>query len=230
MSAKDFPVRTRRVATSDGMIINDHFKKFVLYENLSFLTLNVFPPLFPSSPPHIKECNNSSSTLQSLNEWISPGNLWHSMDDEEELMWRASMVPRIVNYPFNRTPKVAFLFLTKGRLPLASLWEMFFRGHEGYFSIYIHTLPDFTFEPGESSVFYKRRIPSKLVRWGKSTMIDAERRLLANALLDFTNERFVLLSETCIPLFNFSTIYDYLINSEQSFLSTFDDPRPIGRG
>ncbi|KAL6538999.1 hypothetical protein OROMI_025325 [Orobanche minor] len=251
MSAKDFSVRTRRVATSVGkfqvattivfclsiaflvcilgMIINDHFKKFVLYEDLSFSTLNAFPPLFPSSPPHIKECNNSSNTLQSLNEWISPGNLWHSMDDEE-LMWRASMVPRIVNYPFNRTPKVAFLFLTKGRLPLVSLWEMFFRGHEGYFSIYIHTLPDFTFEPGESSVFYKRRIPSKLVRWGKSTMIDAERRLLANALLDFTNERFVLLSETCIPLFNFSTIYDYLINSEQSFLSTFDDPGPIGRG
>ncbi|KAL6571061.1 hypothetical protein OROGR_000611 [Orobanche gracilis] len=257
MPAKDFSVRTRRVATtSDGkfqvattivfylsvaflvsvlsMIINDHFKKFVLYEDLSFSPLNAFPPLFPSSPPSahhpcLQECSNNSNTLQSLNEQISPSDRWHSMDDEE-LMWRASMVPRIVNYPFNRTPKVAFLFLTKGRLPLASLWEMLFRGHEGRFSIYIHTLPDFTSEPDESSVFYKRRIPSKLVQWGKSTMIDAERRLLANALLDFTNERFVLLSETCIPLFNFSTIYDYLINSEQSFLSTFDDPRPISRG
>ncbi|KAL6529214.1 Nicotinamide adenine dinucleotide transporter 2, mitochondrial [Orobanche gracilis] len=89
--------------------------------------------------------------------------------DDEELMWMASVVPRIVNYAFNRTSKVAFLFLTKGRLPLASLCEseMFFRGHEGYFSIYsstsmIHTLPDFTFEPSESSVFYKRRIPSKM--------------------------------------------------------------------
>lgn len=61
-------------------------------------------------------------------------------------------------------------------------------------------------------------------------MIDAERRLLANALLDFSNERFVLLSETCIPLFNFTTIYNYLINSNQIFLSSFDDPRPIGRG
>lgn len=61
-------------------------------------------------------------------------------------------------------------------------------------------------------------------------MVDAERRLLANALLDFLNERFVLLSETCVPLFNFPTIYNYLMNSNQSFLSSFDDPRPIGRG
>lgn len=61
-------------------------------------------------------------------------------------------------------------------------------------------------------------------------MIDAERRLLANALLDFSNQRFVLLSETCIPLFNFTTIYNYLIDANQSFLSSFDDPRKMGRG
>lgn len=61
-------------------------------------------------------------------------------------------------------------------------------------------------------------------------MVDAERRLLANALLDFTNQRFILVSETCIPLFNFSIIYNYLMNSNQSFLHAFDDPRPTGRG
>ncbi|KAL7001111.1 hypothetical protein U1Q18_002264, partial [Sarracenia purpurea var. burkii] len=61
-------------------------------------------------------------------------------------------------------------------------------------------------------------------------MIDAERRLLANALLDFSNERFVLLSETCIPLFNFTTTYDYLVGSNLSFLGSFDDPRRTGRG
>ncbi|CAI9785396.1 unnamed protein product [Fraxinus pennsylvanica] len=147
-----------------------------------------------------------------------------------ELMWRASMVPRMRENHFNLTTKVAFMFLTRGRLPLAPLWEMFFKGHEGLFSIYLHTSPEFTYEPPKSSVFYKRRIPSKPVHWGRSTMIDGERRLLANALLDFSNERFILLSEACIPLFNFTTIYDYLINSNQSFLSSFDDPRPIGRG
>lgn len=63
-----------------------------------------------------------------------------------------------------------------------------------------------------------------------STMIDAERRLLANALLDFSNKRFILLSESCIPLFNFTTVYNYLINSNHSFLGSFDEPGKGGRG
>ncbi|XP_057811362.1 glycosyltransferase BC10-like [Salvia miltiorrhiza] len=225
-----------------GMIINDHLKRFMVYEDLSASSLNAFPPrVFPSP--------TRQTTLQ---EWILPSEVWHSMSDEE-VMWRASMAPRIMEPPFNRTPKIAFMFLTRGRLPLAPLWEMFFEGNEGLFSIYLHTPPDSTYQPSESSLFYKRTIPSKspssplslslfslskviqknldeLVQWGKSSMIDAERRLLANALLDFSNERFVLLSESCIPIFNFSTVYNYLINSNQSFLSAFDDPRPIGRG
>lgn len=242
-----------------GTIINDHFKRFVLYEDLSLSPLNAFPPLFSSSPsPNDRDhpCMQQCSCSHTLQEWISPqDHLSHSMHDDE-LMWRASMVPRIVQTPFNLTRKIAFMFLTRGRLPLAPLWEMFFKGNEGLFSIYLHTSPEFADEPPESSPFYKRRVPSKvrrdmraniffifsqqtrflhfhlpqLVQWGRASMIDAERRLLANALLDFTNERFVLLSESCIPLFNFSTTYNYLINANQSFLSAFDDPRPIGRG
>lgn len=61
-------------------------------------------------------------------------------------------------------------------------------------------------------------------------MCDAERRLLANALLDISNEWFVLLSESCIPLFNFTTIYQYITKSEHSFMGSFDDPSPYGRG
>ncbi|XP_042500869.1 glycosyltransferase BC10-like [Macadamia integrifolia] len=163
-------------------------------------------------------------------DWVAPKEqLWHSMR-EKELMWLASMSPLVEDYPFNRTPKVAFMFLTRGRLPLRPLWERFFSRHHGLFSIYLHCPPDFNEEPPQSSVFFNRRILSKPVQWGRATMIDAERRLLANALLDLSNERFVLLSETCIPVFNFTTVYNYLINSNHSFLGSFDDPRPVGRG
>lgn len=144
-----------------GMIINDHFRRFVLYEDLTRSSLNAFPPLFSSSPspqyPCMQRCNHSLT----LREWVSPTDLSHSMSDDE-LMWRASMAPRIVQPPFNRTPKIAFMFLTRGRLPLAPFWEMFFKGNEGLFSIYLHTSPEFADEPPESSVFYKRRIPSKV--------------------------------------------------------------------
>ncbi|KAM7520260.1 hypothetical protein LguiB_019222 [Lonicera macranthoides] len=141
------------------------------------------------------------------------------------------MAPRIVEFPYKHVPKVAFMFLTPGPLPLAPLWDKFFKGHEGLYSIYVHPHPSYdeTLVP-QNSVFFGRRIPSQPVYWGTISMVDAERRILANALLDFANERFVLLSDSCIPLFNFTTIYNYLVNSNLSFLGSFDDPRKPGRG
>ncbi|XP_077253247.1 glycosyltransferase BC10-like isoform X2 [Tasmannia lanceolata] len=65
----------------------------------------------------------------------------------------------------------------------------------------------------------------RVVQWGYFSMIEAERRLLANALLDFSNQHFVLLSESCIPLFNFSTIYAYITNSTVNFVHAFEEPR-----
>ncbi|XP_074341077.1 glycosyltransferase BC10 [Apium graveolens] len=209
--------------------INDHVKRFSICDDF-YIPESYLTSTYPSNPYILCNSSSLSNTRHRITkQTILTKDPWHSMNDDE-LIWRASMVPVVIDPPFSWTPKVAFMFLTRGRLPLAPLWEKFFNGHDALFSIYLHTSPDFTNEPPESSVFYKRRIPGKAVQWGKHTMIDAERRLLANALLDFTNERFVLLSETCIPVFNFTFIYNYLINSNQSFLSSFDDPRKMGRG
>ncbi|XP_021733019.1 uncharacterized protein LOC110699811 [Chenopodium quinoa] len=161
----------------------------------------------------------SPPSLPTLREEESGKELLHYIEDDAELLWRASMVPQIPEYPFQRVPKLAFMFLTRGPLPLAPLWEMFFKGHEDKFSIYIHTHPNYTDPMPKDSVFHGRRIPSKIVEWGTISMIDAERRLLASAMLDYSNEKFILLSEACIPLYNFSTIYDYLlINNNLSFV------------
>ncbi|XP_027331346.1 glycosyltransferase BC10 isoform X2 [Abrus precatorius] len=138
-----------------------------------------------------------------LDKWIKPpSTLIHNMSDKE-LLWKASFVPRIKKYPFPRVPKIAFMFLTKGPLPLAPLWERFLKGHEKLYSIYIHSLPSFQAQFPPSSVFYNRQIPSQVSEWGKMSMCDAERRLLANALLDISNE---------------------------CFMGAFDDPGPFGRG
>ncbi|GMN38618.1 hypothetical protein TIFTF001_007850 [Ficus carica] len=164
-----------------------------------------------------------------LEEYIKPPSVMHNMTDEE-LLWRASMVPRIPEYPFNRVPKVAFMFLVRGHVFMAPLWEQFFKGHEGLYSIYIHSNPSYNGSAPESPVFHGRRIPSKEVGWGKVNMIEAERRLLANALLDVSNQRFVLLSEACIPLYNFKTIYNYLINAVKNHVMAYDEPGVVGRG
>lgn len=68
------------------------------------------------------------------------------------------------------------------------------------------------------------------VEWGTVSLVDAEKRLLSNALLDFSNERFVLLSESCIPVYNFRTVYAYLTRSEHSFVESYDEPSRYGRG
>lgn len=151
-----------------GMFINNRVKESSVYDDIYYPQVNDFNPPSLSSSLH-ELCNISSissssqSRSSSLINFVSPKDLWHSLTDQE-LLWLASMVPRISEYPYNRTPKVAFLFLSRGRLPLAPLWEMFFRGNENLFSIYLHTLPEFNYdEPEQSSVFYKRRIPSKVI-------------------------------------------------------------------
>ncbi|MFS8028827.1 putative glycosyl transferase, family 14 [Helianthus anomalus] len=97
-----------------------------------------------------------------LKNYLTVPEPMHDMTDEE-LLWRASMVPKVRDYPFERTEKVAFMFLTRGPVVLSPLWERFFKGNDGLFSIYVHssdssanvTVP-------EDSVFYGRRIPSKV--------------------------------------------------------------------
>ncbi|KAL0658625.1 hypothetical protein Bca4012_079210 [Brassica carinata] len=178
-----------------------------------------------------------------LDRWIKPPlALMHNMSDEE-LLWLASFMPQRKDYPFNRVPKIAFMFLTLGPLPFAPLWERLLKGHEKHSSVYIHSQVSSLGEFPASSVFYSRQIPSQkalddwinfilaqVAEWGRMSICDAERRLLANALLDTSNEWFILLSESCIPLYNFTTIYGYISKSKHSFMGSFDDPSPYGRG
>ncbi|KAK6151010.1 hypothetical protein DH2020_015942 [Rehmannia glutinosa] len=152
---------------------------------------------------------------------------------DDELLLRASRVDQELprNIKIVEQYKVAFMFLTPGPLPLAPFWDRFFTGHQGMYSIYVHPHPSFNYSSvPQDSAFYGRAIPSQPVYWGTISMIDAERRLLANALLDSSNQRFVLLSDSCIPVFNFTTIYNYLMGTNHSFLGSFDDPRKPGRG
>ncbi|KAH9798525.1 hypothetical protein KPL71_000038 [Citrus sinensis] len=68
------------------------------------------------------------------------------------------------------------------------------------------------------------------VAWGRISMLDAEKRLLAHALLDPDNQQFVLLSDSCIPLHNFDYVYNYLMYTNVSYVDCFEDPGPHGNG
>ena len=126
----------------------------------------------------------------------------------------------------SRPRKIAFLFLTRGPLPHARLWERFFQGHAGEFVVHVHASPGFELNASTvaSHVFYGRTIASPVVvEWGQMSVVAAERRLFATALLDSDVTRMVLLSESCVPLRSFSYVQDYLLNNDRSFLDSFID-------
>lgn len=131
--------------------------------------------------------------------------------------------------PFVGTPKIAFLFLARNNLPLDFLWQSFFQSaDEDKFSVYIHSRPGFVFDESSTkcAFFYGRQLSKSVeVLWGESSMIQAEQLLLEAALQDHANQRFVLISDSCVPMYNFSYIYNYVMSSSKSFVDSFLDTK-----
>lgn len=133
------------------------------YRNITF-NLQVNDGLISLSTSQAPPSPTSTFPMEhhkGLQDFIEPSEVMHGMNDEE-LLWRASMTPKIQEFPFKRVPKVAFMFLTRGRLYLAPLWEKFFKGNEGLYTIYVHTNPSYNGSEPEDSIFHGRRIPSKV--------------------------------------------------------------------
>lgn len=140
--------------------INQHFvSKAEIYSFINHFSTDV-PAVKRENCTVPRECEKVEDCL-SVQTFLRPKNLTHRMSDNE-LFWRASMVPKKEQYPYKRVPKVAFMFLTRGPLPLLPLWERFFKGHEKLFSIYVHAIPGYKLNVSSTSAFYGREIPSQV--------------------------------------------------------------------
>ncbi|CAK9146031.1 unnamed protein product [Ilex paraguariensis] len=132
---------------------------------------------------------------------------------------------------FEGSPKIAFLFLVRENLPLDFLWHSFFQnGDVANFSIYVHSKPGFVFDKSttRSTFFYGRQLRNSIrVAWGEPSMIEAETLLFEAAIDNPANQRFVLLSDSCVPLYNFSYVYSYLMSSPRSFVDSFVDVKEL---
>ncbi|CAA0817968.1 Core-2/I-branching beta-1-6-N-acetylglucosaminyltransferase family protein [Striga hermonthica] len=138
---------------------------------------------------------------------------------------------RVLSSQYSGDPKIAFLFLVRRSLPLDFIWESFFQNVDrSKFSIYIHAEPGIAFDESITSyaLFFNRQLRNSIeVAWGEASMIGAERLLFEEALQDPANQRFVLLSDSCVPLYNFSYIYKYLMDSPRSFVDSFQDKNDV---
>lgn len=157
-----------------GIILCFHYKSFSFNLQVTNGQFSIFtsqslvdqqPPITTTSnDKKITNHDDEASETSHVVGWrgfLEPPTVTHGMSDQE-LLWRASMAPKIREFPFERVPKVAFMFLTKGPVILAPLWEKFFKGHQGLYSIYVHSDPSYNGSEPEGSVFHGRRIPSKV--------------------------------------------------------------------
>lgn len=101
--------------------------------------------------------------------------------------------------------KIAFCFLTYGNVSQPTLWKKFFNNHEDKYNIYIHNKEYFT---DETQHFEKYCINNRVeTKYAHISVVKATLELFKNAFLNPENQYFVLLSESCIPLYNFEHIY-----------------------
>jgi len=116
-----------------------------------------------SCPPEREPSNQEDEKVRDSGS--RKANLQHGMSDEE-LLWEASLVHRRQAVPPQHRgkllPKVAFMFLTRGPLPLAPLWDCFFATYDQLYSVYVHADPSYVPDVAPSSVFYLRNVPSQV--------------------------------------------------------------------
>eukprot|EP00873_Tetraselmis_striata_P029696 jgi/Tetstr1/449960/TSEL_037014.t1 len=148
------------------------------------------------------------------------------MDAEEYSEKEAAMHKMPIMGSHNRTDKVAFLFLTRGKLPHERIWLKFFRQDElERHAIFVHAPADHQYK--ESSLWYGRTIPSKSVvdvAWGEPSMVAAERVLLRYALQDPGVAKFALVSESDIPVQSFDCAHKVMTESPHSFIQSYPTP------
>ncbi|KAG0564816.1 hypothetical protein KC19_8G142300 [Ceratodon purpureus] len=124
--------------------------------------------------------------------------------------------------PLAGKPKLAFLFLVRGEIVFEPLWRRFFHGNEESYSVYVHA-SNASYDYPESSFFHGKSVLSRPVKRFSMTLVDAQRRLLAHALRDSRNANawFTFVCEKTLPVRNFPFIFNYITNSETSFVEAF---------
>ncbi len=116
--------------------------------------------------------------------------------------------------------KIAFLFLSRGPMPLEEVWREFFhhRADPNLFSIYVHPHPGFKYS--HNSLFFGKEVShNELSGWGDMSQVKAIKTLVRAALEDPLNEWFTLMSETCIPLHSFSKWRKSLMENKLSIVN-----------
>lgn len=115
--------------------------------------------------------------------------------------------------------KIAFMFMSRGDLPLEDVWRMFFEfdAHPDQYTIYWHTHVDY--KPRNDSYFKNKQMKNLIpTNWASVSVTIAQQNMIKEALKDPDNQFFCLMSESCIPLVPFSLFYRSMLGQNKSIV------------
>ena len=141
------------------------------------------------------------------------------------------------SFESSNEPKIAFLFLTYNNLKRPDIWNKFFdiennnndiisssntfasSKYSNKFTIYNHAK-----EPDKvTDILLKdRHIPEHIETcWGCFGTVEANILMMKEALKDPLNTKFILVSESCIPIVSFDKFYNEIMKDDKSRINIF---------
>jgi hypothetical protein len=114
--------------------------------------------------------------------------------------------------------KVCFLFMVYDRLNKPEIWENFFElADTSKYSIFVHSKCDLI--DNQLQIIKNNLIENRYpTEWGTWSLVEVQNRLLEIGLKDPLNTKFIFMSDSHIPLHDFDTVYNCIINNEFSFI------------
>ena len=90
------------------------------------------------------------------------------------------------------------------------------------YSIYVHLSEEINLNIlKEHWAIHARNISRVVTKWGHHSLVEATRNLLVKAFEDPANQRFMLLSESHIPIWDSLTVYRLAMNEKRSFINAW---------
>ena len=133
----------------------------------------------------------------------------------------------------NENGKIAFLFLTYSNLKRPDIWNRFFdikdnditkSQYYNKFTIYNHAK-----EPEKITdlLLKDKHIPEHIdTCWSCANLVEANILMINQALKDPLNKKFILVSDSCIPLVSFNTFYNEVMKDDKSRINFFYNNNP----
>ena len=150
--------------------------------------------------------------------------------DNFDSIYRNNILYKIDSFDDITIPKIAFLFLTYNNIKRPDIWNKFFdidsnnntistSKYANKFTIYNHAK-----EPEKVSdlLLKDKHIPEHIdTCWGCFGTVEANILMMKEALKDKNNTKFILVSDSCIPIVSFDKLYNEIMKDNKSNINIF---------